>query len=503
MGHDGHTEFAAPGQQACVLDLPLRFEVGPRPTASGSPAAWSQSLPIGETSMTRRPETRYAWNGDVALAYQVFGAGPVDLVYMQGYTSHVDLNWESPHLARFLRGLGERARVIHADRRGWGCSDRFSPGDVAPLEVQVDDLVALMDAAGSERAVIFGSVDTCPTAILFAATYPDRTAGLVLVDPVVAFYDSEEARREWAEINDRVRREWGTPAYDREYWSDERAFLDWFVPWCRASVAPGALAAESDRYASVDVRGVLSSVQVPTLVVGDLEGGDHVPTFGRLEGGEAAGTAQLVAERITGARLIEPAGEGGAGWFHWYQRAPAILAAIGDLISGIREEQESFDRVLATVLFTDMVDSTAAAARLGDAGWRTLVERHRATVRNLLARYRGTEVDTAGDGFFATFDGPARAARCATAIVEAMRPLGVKIRAGVHTGEVETIGGKTGGLAVAIGARIAAAAGPCEVLASQTVRDLTVGSGLRFEDAGEHELKGVPERWRLYRVGTA
>jgi class 3 adenylate cyclase/pimeloyl-ACP methyl ester carboxylesterase len=453
--------------------------------------------------MTRRPETRYAWNGDVALAYQVFGAGPVDLVYMQGYTSHVDLNWESPHLARFLRGLGERARVIHADRRGWGCSERFSPGDVASLEVQVDDLVALMDAAGSERAVIFGSIDTCPIAILFAASYPERTAGLVLVDPVVAFYDSEEARREWAAINDRVRREWGAPGYDREYWTDERAFLDWFVPWCRASVAPGALAAESDAFGSIDVRGVLSSIHVPTLVVGDLQGGDKVPTFGRLEDGEAAGNAQLVAERIAGARLIEPSGEGGAGPFHWYQRAPAILDAIGNLISGIREEQESFDRVLATVLFTDIVDSTAAAARLGDAGWRTLVERHHATVRSLLTRYRGIEVDTAGDGFFATFDGPARGARCAMAIVEAMRPLGVKVRAGVHTGEVETIGGKTGGLAVVIGARIATAAGPAEVLASQTVRDLTVGSGLVFEDAGERELKGVPDRWHLYRVGTA
>jgi class 3 adenylate cyclase/pimeloyl-ACP methyl ester carboxylesterase len=460
--------------------------------------------------MTRRPETRYAWNGDVALAYQVFGAGPVDLVYVQGYTSHVDFNWESPHLARFLRGLGERARVIHTDRRGWGCSDRFSPGDIAPLEVQADDLVVVMDAVGSERAVIFVSNDTAPTGVLFAATYPERTAGLVLVDPVVAYIDSEAARREWAEVNARVRREWGTPAYDREFWSDERAFLDWFVPWCRASVAPGALAAEAEAFGSVDIRGVLSSIQVPTLVVGFLEGRGHVPiwtesfapSFGGLEGGEAALNAQVVADGITGARLIKPAGEGGAGWHHWYARGPAILDAIGELISGIREEQESFDRVLATVLFTDIVDSTAVAARLGDAGWRTLVERHHSTVRSLLTRYRGSEVDTAGDGFFATFDGPARAVRCATAIVAAMRPLGVQIRAGVHTGEVEMIGGKTGGLAVVIGARIAAAAGPSEVLASQTVKDLTAGSGLRFDGVGEHTLKGVPDRWHLYRVGA-
>ncbi len=210
--------------------------------------------------MTRRLEVRYAWNGDVALAYQVFGTGPVDLVYLQGFVSHVDLNWESAYLARFLRGLGERARVIHTDRRGWGCSDRFSPGDVASLEVQVDDLAAVMDAAGSEQAVVFTSVDTCPTGVLFAATYPERTAGLVLVDPILAFYDTEEARLEWAELNAEVRRNWGTPAWGRKHAHDDREFLDWFVPWCRASVAPGALAAESDAFGAVDVRDVLPSI---------------------------------------------------------------------------------------------------------------------------------------------------------------------------------------------------------------------------------------------------
>jgi class 3 adenylate cyclase/pimeloyl-ACP methyl ester carboxylesterase len=459
--------------------------------------------------MRHRPETRYAWNGDVALAFQVFGTGPVDLVYMQGYTSHVDLNWESPYLARFLRSLGERARVIHTDRRGWGCSDRFSPGDVAPLEVQVDDLVAVMDAAGSERAVIFVSNDTAPTGVLFAATYPERTAGLVLVDPVVAYYDSEAARREWVEINDRVRREWGTPAYDREYWSDERAFLDWFVPWCRASVAPGALAAEADAFGSVDIRGVLSSIQVPTLVVGFLEGRGHVPiwteslapAFGGLEGGEAALNAQIVADRITGARLIEPAGEGGAGWHHWYARGPAILDAIGELISGIREEQESFDRVLATVLFTDIVDSTATAATMGDARWRALIEQHDKIARGIVARFRGSYVRGTGDGLLATFDGPARGVRCAQAIVQAIKPLGVEVRAGLHTGEVEHGGNDLAGIAVHVGARVGSLAGPSEVWVSSTVKDLVAGSGLAFEDRGEHDLKGVPERWHLYRVG--
>ena len=453
--------------------------------------------------MTRRPETRYAWNGDVALAYQVFGAGPVDLVYVQGYTSHVDLNWESPHLARFLLGLGGQARVIHTDRRGWGCSDRFSPGDVAPLEVQVDDLVAVMDAAGSERAVIFASIDTCPPAILFAASNPERTAGLVLVDPVVAFYDSDEACREYAAINDRVRREWGTPGYDREYWSDERTFLDWAVPWCRASVAPGALAAETDSFGSVDVRGVLSSIQVPTLVVGDRQGGDHVPTFGRLERLEAVGTAQVVAERITRARLIEPTGEGGAGSFHWYQRAPAILDAIADLILGIREEQESFDRVLATVLFTDIVDSTATAAVLGDAKWRKLIDEHDRMAKTLVARYRGEFIHSTGDGLLAMFDGPARAVRCAQAMVEAVKPLGVEIRAGLHTGEITRAEHGIAGVGVHLGARVGAMAGTSEVWVSSTVKDLTAGSSLCYEDRGEHVLKGVPDRWHLYRVGTA
>jgi class 3 adenylate cyclase/pimeloyl-ACP methyl ester carboxylesterase len=438
--------------------------------------------------MTRRPEVRYAWNGEVALAFQVFGAGPVDLVYMQGFVSHVDLNWESPHLARFLRGLGERARVIHTDRRGWGCSDRFSPGDVAPLEVQVDDLVAVMDATGSERAVIFTSGDTCPAGVLFAASYPERTAGLVLVDPMYAFYETEEARRGWVEVNDQVRRAWGTPAWEPESWHDEREHLDWFVPWCRASVAPGALAAESDAFGAVDIRPVLSSIHVPTLVAGPSE-----------DGGAHDG-ARIVQAGVPGARLLESPGEGGAAWHHWYQRGPAIIAAVGDLIASIRDEQESFDRVLATVLFTDIVDSTATAAVLGDAKWRRLIDDHDRAAKAIVTRYRGEYIHTTGDGLLATFDGPARAIRCAQSIIEAGRPLGVEIRAGLHTGEVERAEHGIAGVGVHIGARVGALARAGEVWVSSTVKDLTAGSGLVFEDQGEHELKGVPDRWHLYRV---
>ena len=307
--------------------------------------------------MTERPETRYAWNGDVALAYQVFGQGPVDLVYLQGYASHVDLNWASPYLARFLRGLASHAHVIMTDRRGWGCSDRFSPGDVAPLEVQVDDLRVVMDAAGSERAIIFGSWETALTAMLFAAGSPERTAGLVLCDPWVTVLATPEtpwmwSQRDWDEINDRVRRDWGTPRFD-EPWgdlSDEREFLDWYVPWTRASVAPGALAAESDRFSTVDVRGVLPSIQIPTLVVSARD--EMIRK-----------NSAFVAERIPGSRLLEPTVGESIGWFHWYDRAPAIVEAVGALVDEVHEEQETFDRVLATVLFTDIVDSTARASR--------------------------------------------------------------------------------------------------------------------------------------------
>jgi class 3 adenylate cyclase/pimeloyl-ACP methyl ester carboxylesterase len=448
--------------------------------------------------MARRLEVRYAWNGDVALAFQVFGAGPVDLVYLQGYVSHVDLNWESPYLASFLRGLGEKARVIHTDRRGWGCSDRFSPGDVAPLEAQVDDMVVVMDAVGSERAVIFTSLDTCPTGVLFAATYPERTAGLVLVDPVLAFYDTEASRREWAETNARVRREWGSPSYYGEFWHDVREQEDWYARWCRASVAPGALAAESDAFGAVDVRDVLPSIRTPTLVVGTSDGIVETDPIDS----ESNRYSRAAHAGISGSRLIEPSREGGAAWFHWYARGPAIVTAVSELIASIREEEASFDRVLATVLFTDIVDSTATAATMGDARWKALIAQHDTIAKGVVARFRGTFVRGTGDGLLAAFDGPARGVRCAQALIEAMRPLGLDVRAGLHTGEIEHGGNDLAGIAVHIGARVGARAGPGEVWVSSTVKDLTAGSGLAFEDRGEHELKGVPDRWRLYRVAA-
>ncbi len=443
--------------------------------------------------MSDRPETKYAWNGDVALAYQVFGNGPVDLVYCQGYTSHVDLNWESRHLAGFLTGLGKLARVIHMDRRGFGCSDRFSPGDVAPLEIQVDDLVTVMDAAGSERAVVFGSWETGLTSMLLAATFPERVAGLVLCDSFVTYCASEEtpwmySRERWEEINAKTRAGWGTPAWVVDDFQDEREFLDWFVPWTRASVTPGALVAEGRAFYRVDVRSALSSIHAPTLVIGMPE--DEI----------IRENARFIAERIAGSRLIEPSMVGGDAWHHWYARSPAILETVGELISEVREEQASFDRVLATVLFTDIVDSTATAATMGDSKWRSLIEEHDKIAKGIIGRFRGTYVRGTGDGLLATFDGPARGVRCAQAIVQAMQPLGVEVRAGLHTGEIEYGGHDLAGMGVHIGARVGAMAGASEVWVSSTVKDLVVGSGLDFEDAGEHELKGVPDRWHLYRV---
>jgi class 3 adenylate cyclase len=437
-----------------------------------------------------RPITRFAWNGDVSLAYQVVGEGP-DLLYLQGYCSQIDMNWDSPHLTRFLQGLARQARLIITDRRGWGCSERFSPGHVADVDALTDDIGAVLEAAGSERATIVATFESTLVASLFAAAYPERTHALILIDPFVTYAATAEmpwmpTAREWEEAAEEIRAEWGTDAWTRDW--PETPEADWFRRYMRASITPGGLAAEMRRYMNTDIHGVLPTIQVPTLVMGDLDGVWEVPPE----------TARHVADLIPGAQLAEHSSAGGLHRMHWYGRAEPILEEIRRFLARIQDEELSFDRVLATVLFTDIVGSTEQATELGDKEWTALVHRHHAAVRTLLARYRGKEIDTAGDGFFATFDGPARAARCAQAIVDAVRPLGLTVRAGLHTGEVETGGEKVTGVAVSIGARVAALAGPSEVLVSQTVRDLVTGSGLTFEDRGEHELKGVPGRWRVF-----
>ena len=441
-----------------------------------------------------RPETRFAWNGEVSLAYQICGSDPTDLVYLQGYCSNVDVNWESPYLSRFLRGLAGHARLIVTDRRGWGCSERFSPGYVPDVDVITDDILAVLAAAKSERASILATYESTIVASLFAATYPERTRSLILVDPQVTYLPTDEtpwmpSLSRWQEQIQAVRDTWGTP----EWWdSPTGAEGKWFSRYARASATPGSLAAELSSYLDTDIRAVLPTIQVPTLVLVDTDAFYEVlPETGRF-----------VAERIPGARVVEHSSQGGPH-FHWYARGDAIVGEVGRFLAEIGEEESSFDRILATVLFTDIVDSTKRAAELGDRRWQEVVQRHHAAVRALLARYRGTEIDTAGDGFFASFDGPGRAVRCAIAITEAIRPLGVEVRAGLHTGEVERTRDKIAGLTVNIGARVAGLAAASEVLVSQTVRDLMVGSDVKFQDRGSHELKGVPDEWRVYAVAHA
>jgi class 3 adenylate cyclase len=439
----------------------------------------------------KRPETLYAWNGEVSLAYQVLGQAEVDLLYLQGYCSNVDVNWESRHLAHFLRGLARHARLIVTDRRGWGCSERFTPGSVPDVDVLADDILAVMSAVRSEQVSILATYEAAIVASLFVAVYPERAKSLILVDPQVTYLPTDEtpwmpSLSRWQEQIELVRGTWGTPDWWDAPPGDEG---EWFSRYARASVTPGGLAAELSSYLETDVRAVLPSIQVPTLVLVDTDSFYEV----------LPETGHFVASKVPGARVVEHSSQGGHH-FHWYARADAIIDEVGRFLAAIREEEASFDRVLATVLFTDIVSSTERAAALGDRRWRELVEQHHSTVRTLLARYRGMEMDTAGDGFFASFEGPARAVRCATAIVDAVRPLGIEIRAGLHTGETERLDGKVGGVAVNIGARVAAMAAPSEVLVSQTVKDLMVGSDLTFEDRGSHELKGVPGAWNVYAV---
>jgi class 3 adenylate cyclase/pimeloyl-ACP methyl ester carboxylesterase len=436
-----------------------------------------------------RPETRFAWNGDVSLAYQVCGDGPADLVYLQGYCSNVDMNWESPYLSRFLRGLAGYARLIVTDRRGWGCSERFTPGHIPDVDSLTDDILAVLKAAGSERASILGTYESAIVASLFAATYPERTRSLILVDPQVTYLPTEDtpwmpSLARWQQQIQAIRDTWGTS----EWWdAPDGAEREWFTRYARACVTPGGLAAELTSYMHTDIRAVFPTIQVPTLVLVDSNRFYEVlPETGRF-----------VASKIPGARVVEHSSQGGPH-FHWYGRGDAIVGEVRRFLGEIGEEEASFDRILATILFTDIVDSTKRAAELGDRRWREVALRHHATVRTLLARYRGIEIDTAGDGFFASFDGPARAVRCAIAITDAVHALGIEVRAGLHTGEVERVGEKIGGIAVNIGARVAARAAPSEVLVSQTVRDLMVGSDLTFVERGSHELKGLPGVWGLY-----
>jgi class 3 adenylate cyclase len=446
-----------------------------------------------------RPTTRFAWNGDTALAYQVLGEGSPDLLYVAGWISNVELNWEHPTMVRFLRRLARGRRLIVMDPRGLGCSERGTPRDVPPLETMMDDLGVVLDEVGSERALVFTTNEMCFVGCMFAATYPDRTTGLILYEASANWEWSEETPWEWtAERFEQAQAEfragWGTRegvlallGQGAPTMADDPDFTDWYYRYCLLSQAPGAVVAAARRYQHMDIRSILPSIHVPVLLLTrpDVVDPSWFPA------------ARFIAERIPGARLTELPGRDSPLCL---ADQPPLHEAVDAFAADLDRERSEMERVLATVLFTDIVGSTDKASEIGDRAWRDLLERHHAHIRALLERYRGVEVDTAGDGFFATFDGPARAIRCARAIVDSVRALGIEVRAGLHTGECEKIDGKVGGIAVIIGARVGAAAAPSEVLVSQTVKDLVVGSGTGFDDRGERDLKGVPGSWRLYAV---
>ncbi|HEU5212602.1 MAG TPA: adenylate/guanylate cyclase domain-containing protein [Gaiellaceae bacterium] len=443
-------------------------------------------------------DVSYAQSGDVSIAYRVVGDGPVDLVVTPGAISNVELMWEHPLFRGYYESLAAFARVVFYDKRGTGLSDRVK--HIATLEERADDIRAVMDAAGSERSVLMGVSEGGPMAVVFAATHPDRTLGLVLY--------GAHARTTWApdypwqETLDEYRRyiadEERSPRPDDEQvirqmlevampsMAGDDDFVRWFAQFRRMSISPGARLDLVRMNMEIDVRAVLPAIRVPTVVI--QRAGDRIVKVGE---------GRYLAEHVPGARYVELPGDdhipAGAG-------ADNLAHAIGAFIESLPDLQAEPETVLATVLFTDIVGSTATAAELGDRAWRELLERHHAAVRGQLARFRGREVDTAGDGFFATFDGPARAIRCARAVGEAVSELGLEVRAGLHTGECELLDEKVAGIAVSIGARVASRAAPGEVLVSSTVKDLVAGSGIQFVDRGVAELNGVPGEWRLYAV---
>ena len=440
-------------------------------------------------------EVAFAQSGDVSIAYRVVGDGPVDLVYVQGAFTHLDVYWELPAFRRYCERLAEFSRLILFDKRGMGMSDRV-PG-ATPLDIRMDDIRAVMDAAGSTDAVIMGESEGGPLGMLFAAAHPERTRALILQGAEVrertdAGWPWGEATVEAFEANmRRIPELWGSgsgivfrvPSLEGD--PALAAAQAWWGKVQRNAATPLGWTAFARMAFEIDVRDVVPTIHVPALVI--HAAGDRVCDVGN---------GRWLADHLPGARYVEMPGGDHLPWFD----PDATIAEIREFLTGSREPEEP-DRVLATVLFTDIVGSTDLATRLGDRRWRDMLESHHAAVRAELTRYRGREVDTAGDGFLAVFDGPARAIRAASAIVGALRAMGIEVRAGVHTGEIEQLAdGDIRGIAVHTGARVMGAAAPGEVLVSSSVRDLVAGSGFTFTDRGMHALKGVEEERRLYAV---
>jgi class 3 adenylate cyclase len=441
------------------------------------------------------PETRYARSGKVSIAYQVMGEGPPDLVFVPGVISNVEYAWTLPALTDWFGSLASFSRVIWFDKRGTGASDRVT--DVPTLETRMDDVRAVMDEVGSEQAVLMGVSEGGPLSILFAASHPERASALILWGSAVKGVRADDYP--WAPsfeeairaVEDAAER-WGRPDYCDELLrtvapslAGDEGFRRWWGSYMRLAASPASASALLRMNMEIDVRDVLPAIRVPALILHRLE--DRLVD---------AANSRYVAQRIPLARGVELPG---SDHFAWIGDTKRPLAEISAFVAEIREGVE-IDRKLATVLFTDIVDSTQKAAELGDRRWKDLIVGHHKRVRAELARFRGQELDTAGDGFFASFDGPARAIRCACAITKSVRALGIEVRAGLHTGECELMDGKVGGIAVHIGARVAALAAPGEVLVSSTVKDLVAGSGVEFRDRGAVALKGVSGEWRLYAV---
>jgi class 3 adenylate cyclase len=440
-----------------------------------------------------RPETRYVTVDDAQVAYQVLGEGPLDLLYCYGIGSHVEQCWELPPVADFLSGLASFARLIIFDRRGTGASDALARGAQSTWEGWAEDIGAVLDAVGSRRAALMARSDAGPMAILYAATHPERVSGLVLYNttaryPAADDYPIGYTDEAVAALIERMGSSWGTVAdvaRSNPAVAGDVHDLDMLARMQRSSVTPRA-AAEQYTYLlhSIDVRSLLPLISAPTLVIAWQDN----PIL-------SVEHSRYMADRIEDAKLVQLPDIG----IYPTSRTPQLLAEIAEFLTGERPAVV-VDRVLTTVLFTDIVGSTAHAVRLGDHRWRELLAAHNRIVRDLLRQYRGVEMDTAGDGFFATFDGPARAIRCARAILQAVRELGLEVRAGLHTGEVELHDQKVTGLAVHIGARVSAAAGASEILVTRTVADLVAGSGIEFQERGERALKGVPGTWQLFAV---
>ena len=443
-----------------------------------------------------RPTTRYARSGEYSIAYQVTGSGPLDIVFVPGFVSHLESAWDEPDYAHFLERLASFSRLILFDKRGTGLSDRVPVNMLPTLEERMDDVRAVMDAAGSKRAALFGISEGGPMTMLFATTYPERVSSLILYGTYAKRVRDDEypwapTREEHMKNLEAVQRDWGGPT-QVETWApslaDDDRFKRWWGQYLRLGASPASARAVLEMTLDIDVRHILPAIRVPTLVI-------HRTGDRRID----VGGGRFIAEQIPGARKVELPGD---DHLVWVGDADAIVDEIGEFLTGTRHAPEP-NRILATVLFTDMVESTSRAVSLGDARWRALIGEHDRLVRAELSRYRGQEIDRRGDGFMAIFDGPARAIRCALSIVERAHVLGIQIRAGLHTGELELMESGIAGIAVHTAARVASLAEADEVLVSSTVRDLVAGSGLAFSDKGSYELKGVPGTWRIMRVEPA